>query len=614
MIVRRSLKLIKREQILLFLIAALSLCLNTIHLNREGYGNLYYAAGVRSMLESWHNFFFVAYDPGGFVSIDKPPLGFWIQTGFAKLLGFHGWVIILPQVIAGVLSVLVLYRLVSKVFGIQAGLIAALILAITPISVATARNNTIDSLLVLTVLLAAWLLLKGIRSNSGLRWIVASAIVIGLGFNIKMLEAYLVLPAFIFILMVNYQLTWLSKLKQLSIAAVIMLIVSLAWAIIVDLIPEGNRPYIGSTSHNSVIELIFQHNAMDRFKGVNNFLRFIRPDLGGQISWLLPLALLSALFMLWKAPYLRPRELTFRQKHIIFWLMWLVPMIASFGAATLFHRYYTVLMAPAIAALVGVGLVKFGQAVKKRKRSAWVLFAAIPLIASFAITIVWSLPDLRITLSVLIGAFTLVSLLGLAFMLMRQHIPAYVRVFTITACMLTFLVGPLAWAITPAIYGRGDSDPVAGSALMKRGLDNPQAMQDKKLVDFLMNHYVKGRFLVATPKAQASSPLIINTGLPIITLGGYSGTDPILTSAHLQLLAQKGMIKYFLLPKKISFGDNKTNSDWIQKHCVIVNYNEADPFKNTTKNSLLLYQYTDQKDELKLSKWGDQAFYPSPPV
>lgn len=599
---------------ILALIVMLSLSLNMIHLNREGYGNLYYAAGVKSMLESWHNFFFLSYDPGGFVSIDKPPLGFWIQTGFAKLLGFHGWVLMLPQVLAGVLSVWVLYRLVSKVFGTQSGLIAALILAITPISVAAARNNTIDSLLVLTVLLAAWLLFKGLEPNSSMRWFMGSAVMIGLGFNIKMLEAYLVLPAFIFMLMVNSRLTWQRKVKQLSIAAVIMFVVSLAWAVIVDFTPASIRPYIGSTTHNSVLELMLQHNAMDRFDGINNFLRWIRPDLGGQISWLLPLSLLSAVFMLWKAPIFKPLELSFRQKNMVFWLAWLIPMIISFGAATLFHRYYTVMMAPAITALSGVGLVNFGKAVVKRRRSGWILFAAIPIMASFAITIVWSFPHLRMSLSFTIGGLALASLLALAFMLLCRQAHAYMRAFAITACMLTFLAGPFAWAVTPAVYGASDSDPVAGPSLMNRHISDPEAMEDKHLINFLMTHYIKGHFLVATPKAQASSPLILDTGLPILTLGGYSGTDPILTSAHLQLLAQKGTIQYFLLPKITSFGATKTYADWVQKHCIIVNSIDGNAFSKVLKNSVVLYQYTDQRHELKLSKWGDSAFYPFTPV
>ena len=143
-------------------VLALTALLNFWHLDRLGYANTYYAAAVKSMLQSWHNFFFVSFDPGGFVSIDKPPLGFWIETASARLFGFSGLSLLLPEALAGVLSVAVLYRLVARVWGRGPGLLAALFLAVTPVSVVTARNNTIDSLLVLTVLLAAWAVARAV--------------------------------------------------------------------------------------------------------------------------------------------------------------------------------------------------------------------------------------------------------------------------------------------------------------------------------------------------------------------------------------------------------------------------------------------------------------------
>src|SRR3990172_3885495 len=137
-------------------VVALAAGLRFCDLAQEGYGNLYYAAAVKSMLASWHNFFFVSFDPGGFVSVDKPPVGLWVQVASAWLFGFHGLSLMLPQAIAGVLSVVLLYHLVRRSFGPAAGILAALILALTPISVAADRNNTMDSLLVFTLLLAAW--------------------------------------------------------------------------------------------------------------------------------------------------------------------------------------------------------------------------------------------------------------------------------------------------------------------------------------------------------------------------------------------------------------------------------------------------------------------------
>ncbi len=145
----------RRRQALAAILLLAALC-DFYGLQRSGYANLYYAAAIRSMLQSWHNFYFVSFDPGGFVSVDKPPLGFWIQAASANLLGFSGFSILLPQALAGVASVGVLYLIVRRIFGALAGLLAALFLALTPVSVVTNRNNTIDSLLVLTALLAAY--------------------------------------------------------------------------------------------------------------------------------------------------------------------------------------------------------------------------------------------------------------------------------------------------------------------------------------------------------------------------------------------------------------------------------------------------------------------------
>ena len=180
---------------ILGLILLLSAFLEVYLLWQNGYGNSYYAAAVKSMTESWHNFFFVSFDPGGFVSVDKPPLALWIQTLFAKIFGFSGFVILLPQAVAQMVAVGLIYILVNKTSGKVAGLIAAFVLAVTPINVALARTNEVDGILVLVLVLAAWAFLAALETKK-LRYLFLSFIIIGLGFNTKMLEAYIALPAF----------------------------------------------------------------------------------------------------------------------------------------------------------------------------------------------------------------------------------------------------------------------------------------------------------------------------------------------------------------------------------------------------------------------------------
>src|SRR5690242_476693 len=200
----------------------ISIFMNFYQLGQNGFANQYYASAIGSMLDRWHNFFFVSFDPRGFVSIDKPPLGFWLQAVSAKIFGFTPFSIFLPQALAGVLAVLLLYSLVRRHFGVVAGLLAALALAISPISVLTNRNNTIDSTLVLVMLLGAWAVLKA-AERGRLRWLLLCAVFVGLGFNIKMLEAYLVVPAYgLLYLLAAPRRIWI-RVAHLALAALLML-------------------------------------------------------------------------------------------------------------------------------------------------------------------------------------------------------------------------------------------------------------------------------------------------------------------------------------------------------------------------------------------------------
>ncbi|GIW08113.1 MAG: hypothetical protein KatS3mg060_2918 [Dehalococcoidia bacterium] len=237
------------------------------NLDALGYANHYYAAGVASMLQSWHNFFFVAAEPGGSVTIDKPPVGLWVQAASAAIFGLNTFGLLLPQIVAGLLSIVVLFHLVRRSFGTAAGLLAALALAITPVVVATDRNNTMDSTLVLALLLAAWAFVKATETNR-LRWLLIGAVLVGIAFNIKMLQAYLPLPAFYALYFLGAGERWWLKLAKLTLAGIVVVATSLSWAVVVDLTPPDQRPYIGSSDNNSVMSLIVGHNGLRRLVGM----------------------------------------------------------------------------------------------------------------------------------------------------------------------------------------------------------------------------------------------------------------------------------------------------------------------------------------------------------
>jgi len=260
-----------RERLALLLTVLLSALLNFVNLGIEGYSNQYYAAAVKSMLLTWKNFFFAALDPAGFVSVDKPPLGYWLQALSAKLFGFSGWSILLPQALAGVLSVVVLYYLVKHSFGSRAGLISALCLAVTPVFVAVSRNNTVDNQLVLVLLLACWAL--SVAAEKGrLKYLLLAMLLIGLGFNIKMLQAYMILPAVYIVYLFANSLSLPKRIAHLLLGTVVLVGVSLSWALAVDSIPATARPYVGCSTNNTVMELITDHNGAERLGGIFSIL------------------------------------------------------------------------------------------------------------------------------------------------------------------------------------------------------------------------------------------------------------------------------------------------------------------------------------------------------
>jgi 4-amino-4-deoxy-L-arabinose transferase-like glycosyltransferase len=388
-------------------ILLLSTFLEFFQLDQEGYANTYYAAAVKSMLTSWHNFFFASFDSGGFVSLDKPPLGFWIQAASAKLFGFSGWSLLLPEALAGVLSVALLYYLVARVFGRGAGLVAALVLALTPVSVVTNRNNTIDSLLILVLLLSIWTISLAIERGK-LRWLLLSMLLVGLGFNIKMLQAYLVLPALILMYLFAAPFSWPKRIAHLALGLLVLLAVSFSWAFIVDLVSVSQRPFVSDSGTNSELSLILGYNGLGRVTealaptlqklgllnssidlnivpgfspgiGDPGLTRLVGSDIGGQVGWLLPFAFIGLIVSLFRQ---RPRfPLDQRWQSLILWGTWLLTAAIYFSVSRFFHPYYLVMLAPPIAVLAGIGLVALWEEFHRPGWRGWLLPATLLITA-----------------------------------------------------------------------------------------------------------------------------------------------------------------------------------------------------------------------------------------
>ncbi|HWW89517.1 MAG TPA: glycosyltransferase family 39 protein [Solirubrobacteraceae bacterium] len=247
-------------------VLAFSAVLNTNRLSQNGYANIYYSAGVKSMLRSLHNFFFVSFDPAGLVSVDKPPLGLWVQAASAKVFGFSPLSLLLPEAIMGVLAVALLYYIVARRFGWAAGIASALALAVFPSFVAVSRDSGVDPLMILLMLLASG---AAIRAAETGRWrtLIWCAVLVGLAFNTKTLAAYLVVPGIGLAYLICAPGSLRRRAAQLLLAGLVLLGVSFSWMAVVELTPASKRPFVGSSTNNTELGLTFEYNGLGRVQG-----------------------------------------------------------------------------------------------------------------------------------------------------------------------------------------------------------------------------------------------------------------------------------------------------------------------------------------------------------
>ena len=352
---------------------ALAAVLNLWSLTRNGWANDYYAAAVRSMSSSWHNFFFASFDASGVMTVDKPPLALWVQALSARVFGFHSLSVLVPQALMGVASVALVYDLTRRVFGRAAGAVAGLVLALTPITVAISRHNNPDALLVLCCVGALWALVRAF-ADGRTRWLVLSGVLVGLGFETKMAVALMVVP--------GIAAAWLffrpsglwRSIRQLLAGGAALIVTGLAWPVAVWLTPAADRPWVSGTSDNSIWSLIWGYNGVGRldgqmggpgggaggpggnagpFGGSAGPFRLLNEALGGQAGWLLGFALVAIAAVAFAS---RMR----RSDRRAAWLIavggsFAVTAVAFSFAQGIFHPYYVSLLAPFSAALVGAG-------------------------------------------------------------------------------------------------------------------------------------------------------------------------------------------------------------------------------------------------------------------
>uniref|UniRef100_UPI003D8D0325 ArnT family glycosyltransferase n=1 Tax=Gordonia sp. B7-2 TaxID=3420932 RepID=UPI003D8D0325 len=363
------------------------------NLSASGYANTFYAAAAWAGSESWKAWLFGALDPANFITVDKPPASLWVTGLSVRLFGMNSWAVLVPQALMGVAAVALVYCAMRRTFadpklGTAAGLIAGVILAFTPAAALMFRFNNPDALLVLLMVAAGYALTRAVATNSG-RWLALVGVALGFAFLTKMLQGLLVLPAFALAYLLFANNGWLKRIGHLVMAGV-ALVVSAGWFVVVTmLVPASSRPYIGGSTDNTFMDLVWGYNGVGRISGGNGpggggqaggsfggetgLSRLFSSEMGNEISWLLPVALLALAFavyaMIRSFPGFRftGRVSRVESGAVVAWGGWLLVtgLIFSFMSGTI-HPYYTVALAPAIGALIGIGAV-----MAWRRRDHW---------------------------------------------------------------------------------------------------------------------------------------------------------------------------------------------------------------------------------------------------
>ncbi len=502
---------VRREMIMLVAVLFLALALRLWGLEQNGWGAEYYTAAVRSMAMNWHNFFYAAFDPAGFISLDKPPVALWIQVLSVKLLGFYPPSVLLPQVLMGVASVWLMYHLVRRRFSASAALLAALFLAVTPIWVAVNRTNNTDTCLLMVLLLAAWAVMKAAEEGSRLLLMLSMALV-ALGFNVKMLAAYMVLPAFCLVYFIGAPRRWPRKFVDLTLAMLTLVVFSLPWVLAYEFTPKDSRPFVGGSQENSMLELVVGHNAMNRFisplkrpamnvPGLQTkqaVAEAVKPDYGtgseaesalrilfsrtymsgtagplrlaggqpaAQASWLFPFALMAVFIGLGRSRL--QRSLTVKDLAVLFWCCWLGTYVVVYSyLGGIIHFYYLSTLSPALAALAGIGIADLWRYYRRKNGYAFLLPVMLLLTAAWQLTIQadalgWSFPQLTsLTINwvnglhiALVGGIILAAagLLRICFLQTSSRVTSGLARSFFAIGLMAILILPGAWALSSVL-------------------------------------------------------------------------------------------------------------------------------------------------------------------
>jgi 4-amino-4-deoxy-L-arabinose transferase-like glycosyltransferase len=604
-------------------VLVLAAVLYIVNLTVSGYANVYYSGAAWAASQSWAAWFMGSIDPANFITVDKPPLATMAMGLSVRLFGLSSASILLPQAMMGVGTVALTMAIVRRTFGGSASVVAGLVTALTPAAVLIFRYNNPDALLTLLLVGSAYALIRALE-NDGLRWLVLAGVLVGLGFETKLLQAFLVLPVFAVVYAIAAPGSIRRRMAGLAVAAASVIVASAWWVVGMELIPAASRAYIGGSTNNSALDLVLGYDGLGRifgqgggggapgggqggggFSGTPGVLRLFNSQLGGQIAWFLPLSVVGLVAGL-ASRFRAPRTDLARAAYLM-WGGWLAvhAIVFSFMSGVI-HSYYVVAIAPAVGALVGGGVVAMWRA---RERHQWVgLVLGLALLGSagVALMLLERTPDFVPGLGLVILAVTAVTLpvLALPTAVSRGRAQAVAVLLGLTM----LLAAPAAYAVDTMTTAYSGGDPSAGPASTSTGggpgngiagvrgaMGQPPSgtmggpdnggfgggqggSLDAATLDYLVANQGAATWIVAVSDATSASQIELFTGRSVMSMGGFTGSDNALTLERLRALVASGDLRFVSTGGGGGGGGQAGSSEvssWVASSCTAVSVSGA---------------------------------------
>lgn len=592
------------------------------NLTASGWANSFYSAAAQAGSVNWEAFFFGSSDAANSITVDKPPASLWVMALSVRVFGLNSFAILMPEVLMGLATVGIVYSMVRRHFGAAAGLLSGAVLALTPVAALMFRFNNPDALLVLLMTLGAWGTMRAIEKGS-IKWMALVGIFLGFGFLTKTFQVFLVIPFFGIAYLVAARTTLKRRLLGLGVGLGAMILAGGWWVLIVQLVPASARPYIGGSQDNSFWNLTFGYNGFGRLSGnetgsvgggggpgggsgggmwgVTGITRMFGSEVGSQVSWLLP----SALILLGAGIAFRGRSprTDLRRAAYLVWGGWLLVTALTFSfMAGIFHQYYTVALAPAIAAVVGMGAT---EAWERRHHAV----GSITLSVATAAAATWSF--ILLTRVTAYGDWLRASVLAIgmaaAFLLLALNWLHHKAIpLVLAGAIAAGLAGPATYTWSTVNSTHTGSIPAAGPGGMGGmgggggapggGRGNVPAVRDgaapggatrgagggmgglldastpsTAVVSALESGAGDYTWVAAAIGSNNAAGLQLATGKPVMAVGGFNGSDPSPTLAQFQSYVKAGKIHYFVAGGVgggggRSSGSGSQISSWVTAH------------------------------------------------